>query len=230
MAKPSAGLHTPRTSSLRPSSSSAAAAARSSVGSSSAASKLPVPRDLASSAKVVAKCLDYDDESTLHASAACTLPLDAVPEGLAVQEDDLAPLLDLPDPEVSGDSSIISAAPNDAVTTSAESCVTEVVADSTADSDAPLPEQINFVLAELHAASGLSPRSKRLVAALAEAAVAELTPTATARRLRRAAFWGKVRVAVLAATVATVATVDVALAAYLYTRRANDRYHVLTPT
>uniref|UniRef100_A0A0A8YIP4 Uncharacterized protein n=1 Tax=Arundo donax TaxID=35708 RepID=A0A0A8YIP4_ARUDO len=32
------------------------------------------------------------------------------------------------------------------------------------------------------------------------------------------------RVAVLAATV------DIALAAYLYTRRVNDRYHVLTPT
>jgi len=104
-------------------------------------------------------------------------------------------------------------------------------ADSTADSDAPLPEQIKFVMSELHAATGLSPRSKRLLTALAEAANAELTPTTTtARRLRRATFWGKVRVAVLAATVTTVAAIDVALAAYLYARRINDRYHVMPPT
>ena len=104
-------------------------------------------------------------------------------------------------------------------------------ADSTADSDASLPEQIKFVMSELHAATGLSPRSKRLLTALAEAANAELTPTATtARRLRRATFWGKVRVAVLAATVTTVAAIDVALAAYLYARRVNDRYHVMPPT
>jgi hypothetical protein len=56
-------------------------------------------------------------------------------------------------------------------------------ADSTADSEAPLPEQISLVLSELHGASGLSPRSKRLLAALAEAATAELTPSATASRL-----------------------------------------------
>jgi hypothetical protein len=103
-------------------------------------------------------------------------------------------------------------------------------ADSTADSEAPLPEQISLVLSELHGASGLSPRSKRLLAALAEAATAELTPSATATRLRRAAFWGKVRVAVLAATVAAVAVADVALAAYLYARRANDRFNVMPPT
>ncbi|TVU27627.1 hypothetical protein EJB05_19122, partial [Eragrostis curvula] len=236
MAKPSAGFHTPRPSSIR-SSSSSTPAARSSVGSSSssstavAAAKLPVaasvPRDLAS--KVVAKCLDYDDDDfTLPADS--MLPPDAVPE-----EDDLAPLLDLPDPEVSTNASsitVISAASGDLATASADSCVSEVAApaDSTADSDAPLPEQINLVLSELHAASGLSPRSKRLLAALAEAATAELTPTATARRLRRAAFWGKVRVAVLAVTVATVAAVDVALAAYLYASRVGDRYHVLPPT
>lgn len=105
-------------------------------------------------------------------------------------------------------------------------------ADSTADSDATLPvqDQMNLVMSELHAAAGLSPRSKRLLTALAEAASAELTPMATARRIRRAAFWGKVRVAVLAATVTTVAAIDVALAAYLYARRVNDGYHVMPPT
>ena len=97
---------------------------------------------------------------------------------------------------------------------------------TTADGNAPLPEQINHVLAELHAC-GLSPRSKRLLVALAEAAAFELAPAASSRR---AAFWGKVRVGVLTATLAAVATVDVALAAYLYARRVNDRYHVLPPT
>ena len=95
---------------------------------------------------------------------------------------------------------------------------------------APLPVEIRVVLAELHGASGLSPRSKRLLAALIEAAAFELAPSATAHRLRRAAFWGKVRVAVLAGTLAAVVAVDMALAAYLYARRANDRYHVLPPT
>lgn len=51
MAKPSAGFHTPRPTSLR-----SASAARSSVGSSSSAPKLPaptaIPRDLSSHAKV----------------------------------------------------------------------------------------------------------------------------------------------------------------------------------
>ncbi|KAK3159530.1 hypothetical protein QOZ80_2AG0151210 [Eleusine coracana subsp. coracana] len=215
MAKLSAGFHTPRPSSLR---SSATPTARSSVGSSSSSSatKLPViPRDLAS--KGVAKCLDYDDDFTLPA-AASTLSPDAVTE-----DDDLVPLLDLPDPEVYVN----------APTISDHSCVSEVAAapaDSTADTEAPLPEQISLVLSELHAARGMSPRSKRLLAALAEAATAELTPTVTSRRLRRAAFWGKVRIAVLAATVATVAAVDVALAAYLYARHVNDRYHVMPPT
>ena len=94
----------------------------------------------------------------------------------------------------------------------------------------PLPVEIRVVLAELHGASGLSPRSKRLLAALTEAAAFEIAPSATAHRLRRAAFWGKVRVAVLAGTLAAVVAVDMALAAYLYARRANDRYHVLPPT
>lgn len=225
MTKPTAGFQTPRPSSLR---SSSTAGARSAAAKLAVASA--VPRDLASSTKVVRKCLDYDGDSTLPASAAPTPPLDDV------LENDLAPLLDLPDPEVSGDSSsssVIFAAPDDAVIASADSSVTEVAApaDSTADSDAPLPEQIKFVMSELHAATGLSPRSKRLLTALAEAANAELTPTTTtARRLRRATFWGKVRVAVLAATVTTVAAIDVALAAYLYARRINDRYHVMPPT
>ncbi|RLN08906.1 uncharacterized protein C2845_PM11G21230 [Panicum miliaceum] len=244
MAKPSTGLHTPRPSALRSSSSSSCPTTRSSVGSTSsssaaAASKLPVPaatpRDFASNAKVVAKCLAYgDDDITLAAAAAAaaaaTLSPDSVTEGaLAAQEDDLGPLLDLPDPDVSVDTSAV---PDDALTASADSCVTEVpaLADSIIDSEALLPVEISVVLAELYGASGLSPRSKRLLAALTEAAAFELAPSATARRLRRAAFWGKVRVAVLAGTLAAVVAVDMALAAYLYARHVNDRYHVLPPT
>ncbi|CAN6238981.1 unnamed protein product [Urochloa humidicola] len=239
MAKPSAGLHTPRPSALR--SSSSCPSTRSSVGStpssSAAGSKLPVvaaaaPRDFASNAKVVAKCLAYDDDDITLTAAAALSP-DAVPDGrLVAQEDDLAPLLELPDPDISGDTSVISAAPDDALKASADSCVTEVpaLADSTRDTEAPLPEEINVVLAELHGDSNLSPRSKRLLAALAEAAAFELAPSATAGRLRRDAFWGKVRVAVLAGTLAAVVAVDVALAGYLYARRASDRYHVLIPT
>ncbi|OEL29601.1 hypothetical protein BAE44_0009376 [Dichanthelium oligosanthes] len=240
MAKPSTGLHTPRPSALR---SSSCPATRSFVGSTpsssaAAASKLPVaaatPRDLASNAKVVAKCLAYDDgdDVTLAAAASTPSPGSVAEEVLDAQGDDLAPLLELPDPDISGDSSSISAAPDDALTASADSCVTEMPAraDSTTVSESPLPEEIDVVLAELHGASGLSPRSKRLLAALAEVTAFELAPSATARRLRRAAFWGKVRVAVLAGTLAAVVAVDVALAAYLYARRANDGYHVLTPT
>lgn len=236
MAKPSAGFHTPRPTSLR-----SASAARSSVGSSSSAPKLPaptaIPRDLSSHAKrVVAKCLAYDDNFTFPA-AASTLPPEGVPEGLAAPEDDLATLLELPDPDpdVAGDASsstVISAAPDDAVVASADSGLTEVAAptDSTADSEEPLPEYIELVLAELQGADGLSPRSKRLIAALAEVAAAELTPTATSRRLRRAAFWGKVRVGILAATVAAVAAIDIALAVALIGRGRNDHYHTLPPT
>jgi hypothetical protein len=112
-------------------------------------------------------------------------------------------------------------------------------ADSATDTeaDAALPEDISHALAELRGAGGLSPRSKRLLTALAEAAALELdAPVAaaatTAQRLwlRRAGFWGKVRVAVLAATLAAVAVADVALAAYLYARRAKERYgHALLP-
>ncbi|CAO2040131.1 unnamed protein product [Urochloa humidicola] len=230
MAKPSAGLHTPRPSALR--SSSTCPSTRSSVGSASSSSKLAaVPRDFASNAKVVAKCLAYDDDDdiTLAATAAAAaLSPDVVPEGrLVAQEDDLAPL-ELPDPDISEDTSVISAAPDDALKASAAEV--PALADSTHDSGALLPEEINVVLAELHGASNLSPRSKRLLAALAEAASFELAPSATAGRLRRAAFWGKVRVAVLAGTLAAVMAVDVALAGYLYARRASDRYHVLPPT
>ncbi|CAN6245548.1 unnamed protein product [Urochloa humidicola] len=240
MAKPSAGLHTPRPSALR--SSSSCPTTRSSVvstpsSSAAAGSKLAAaPRDFASNAKVVAKCLAYDDDDDITlaaAAAAAALSPDGAPEGrLVAQEDDLAPLLELPDPDISEDTSVISSAPDDALKASADSCVTEVpaLADSTHDSGAPLPEEINVVLAELHGASNLSPRSKRLLSALAEAAAFELAPSATAGRLRRAAFWGKVRVAVLAGTLAAVVAVDVALAGYLYARRASDRYHVLPPT
>ena len=93
--------------------------------------------------------------------------------------------------------------------------------DTEADADAALPEDISHALAELRGAGGLSPRSKRLLIALAEAAALELaTTTARRLRLRRAGFWGKVRVAVRAAT----------LAAYLYARRANGWYgHALLP-
>ena len=79
------------------------------------------------------------------------------------------------------------------------------------------PEEISHALAR--GAGGLSPRSKRLLAA-----ALELSPAATAAarrlRMRRAGFWGKVRVAVRAAT----------LAAYLYARRANEWYAPLPPT
>ncbi|CAD6241585.1 unnamed protein product [Miscanthus lutarioriparius] len=253
MAKPSAAIHTPRPSALRSSSSSTSSCSvtRSSVGSTSpsaaaAASKLPVAaathRDSASNAKVVAKCLVYDDDYFTLPSAATLAPHpDAVPvDGLAPQEDDLAPLLELPDPDVvSGDTSVVSAAADDALTASADSCVTEVPAradsatDTEADADAALPEDISHALAELRGAGGLSPRSKRLLIALAEAAALELAASAAAAattaqrlRLRRASFWGKVRVAVLAA----VAVADVALAAYLYARRANGWYgHALLP-
>jgi hypothetical protein len=71
-------------------------------------------------------------------------------------------------------------------------------ADSAIDTEpaaAALPEEMNLALAELRDAGGLSPRSKRLLSALAAVAVA-----------------------------------DVTLAAYLYARRANERYgHALLP-
>ena len=85
------------------------------------------------------------------------------------------------------------------------------------EADAALPEDISHALAELRDAGGLSPRSKWLLTALAEAAALELAASAaaaatTARRLRlrRASFWGKVRVAVLA-TLSAMAAADVTL-------------------
>ena len=98
----------------------------------------------------------------------------------------------------------------------------------------PVLTEMELVLAELHGARGLTPRSKRLLAALAETASAELSdnPTATALRIRRAAFCCKVRVGILTATVFSVAAMDVALAVALYSsRRGNALYsHVLPPT
>ncbi|XP_066323914.1 uncharacterized protein [Miscanthus floridulus] len=85
---------------------------------------------------------------------------------------------------------------------------------------AALPEEISHALAELRGAGGLSPRSKRLLAA-----ALELSPAATAAarrlRMRRAGFWGK---GARGATLVAVAAADVALAAYLYARRANEWY------
>jgi hypothetical protein len=83
---------------------------------------------------VVAKCLAYDDDDDdgdITLAAAAALSPDAVPEGgrLVAQEEDLAPLLELPDPDVSGDTSAISAAAptdDDALIASADSCCTEV--------------------------------------------------------------------------------------------------------
>jgi hypothetical protein len=98
------------------------------------------------------------------------------------------------------------------------------------EEEEPLPDQISLALAELRGGRGLSPRSKRLVAALVEAAAAELRPNAATLRLRRAAFWGKVRVWILAATVATVFAIDVVLAVALVSRRGNDLYDALPPT
>ena len=82
---------------------------------------------------MVAKCLVYDDDYFTLPSAAAPAP-DAVPEdGLASQGDDLAPLLELPNPDVvSGETSstsVVSAAVDDALTASADSCVTEVGGD-----------------------------------------------------------------------------------------------------
>ena len=84
--------------------------------------------------QVAAKCLIYDDDDyfTLPSAAAAPAPVPA--DGLATQEDDLAPLLELPDPDVvSGDTSstsVVSAAADDALTASADSCVTEVGGDN----------------------------------------------------------------------------------------------------
>uniref|UniRef100_A0A0E0K745 Uncharacterized protein n=1 Tax=Oryza punctata TaxID=4537 RepID=A0A0E0K745_ORYPU len=215
MAKPSpAAVHTPRPASFRSSTTRA----------SSSTTRPPLPAAAAatnSKGQGVAKCLAFDGDFTF-------------PDALA---DDLAPLLDLPDPADSSSSTttaLISAAPDpdDAVTASADSALTEVVTAMVEEEEEeePLPDQISLALAELRGGRGLSPRSKRLVAALVEAAAAEVYPTATTLRLRRAAFWGKVRVWILAATVATVFAIDVALAVSLISRGGYDLYDALPPT
>uniref|UniRef100_A0A0D9VMZ0 Uncharacterized protein n=1 Tax=Leersia perrieri TaxID=77586 RepID=A0A0D9VMZ0_9ORYZ len=183
----------------------------------SSASKPPLPRaaDVSSSssatttAKGVAKRLAYDDDDL------------AFPD---------APLLDLPDPADSI-TTLISAAPEDA---SDSSALTEVAAAPADPSemvvkvDEPLPEQITLALAELHAGRGLSPASNRLVTALVDAVATELSSTATAVRLRRALFWRKVRIGIVATTLAAVAAIDVALAVALLSFRRTD--HQLPPT
>jgi hypothetical protein len=109
-------------------------------------------------------------------------------------------------------------------------------ADSTAavavaDAEGPVLTGMELVLAELRHARGLTPRSKRLLAALAEAASAELShdPTAAALRTRRAAFWSKVRVGILAAAVFSVAAMDVALAVALYGASRGSHHHLVLP-
>lgn len=68
---------------------------------------------------MVAKCLAYDDDYVTLSAA--TLSPDAA------LEDDLEPLLELPDPDEASSTSVISAAPHgDALPASADSCVTEV--------------------------------------------------------------------------------------------------------
>ncbi|CAM0943219.1 unnamed protein product [Alopecurus aequalis] len=211
-----------------------ASANRSSVGSSSSASAtdLPAPaaRDVLSIAKEVGKRLAYDDDADDDPAAALQ------PEIIL---DDLAPLLELPDPDdASSSTTVLSAsAAADATNASADSTLTQVAAPAVivdADTEGPLLTEMELVLAELRGARGLTPRSKRLLAALAETASAELSynPSAAALRMRRAAFWRKVRVGILAATVFSVAAIDAALAfAFFAARHANGRYsHVLPPT
>uniref|UniRef100_A0ACD5ZHS7 Uncharacterized protein n=1 Tax=Avena sativa TaxID=4498 RepID=A0ACD5ZHS7_AVESA len=190
--------------------------------------------------QVVGKRLAYedDDDYAFPTAASGTKQLDLAPEGLP----DLAPLLDLPDPDdaSSSSSTVISAAAADAATATADSTLTQVAAPAdsaaatAADADGPVLTEMELVLAELHGARGLTPRSKRLLAALAETVSAELSysPTAAALSIRRAAFWRKVRVGILAATVFSVAAMDVALAVALYgARRGNGlQGNVLPPT
>lgn len=77
---------------------------------------------------VVAKCLVYDDDYfTLPSTAAAAAAAAPHPDdGLATQEDDLTPLLELPGPGDTSSTSVVSAAPDDPLTASADSCITEV--------------------------------------------------------------------------------------------------------
>lgn len=95
-----------------------------------------------------------------------------------------------------------------------------------ADVEGPVLTEMELVLAELRGASGLSARSRRLLAALAEAAADELD----ALRTRRAAFWRNVRVGVLAATVFSVAAIDAVLVAALLGAPRGSGRHALPPT
>ncbi|XP_048536986.1 uncharacterized protein LOC125515531 isoform X1 [Triticum urartu] len=259
MAKPHGGaVHTPR-----PRSSSGAKAVtattpanRSSVGSSSSA---PPARDLA---KEAGKLLTYDDDDA--ASAAQQQPDPALPEGLAVA--DLAPPLDLPDPDDDASSStVVSVPPHDAIPAPDRSALAQVraLARFPADSASPSVEnsvraailgsdssdlersrapgvarpadpdatatvltEMGLVLAELRGARGLSARSRCLLTALAEAAADELDPL----RTRHAAFWRKLRVGVLAATVFSVAAMDAVLLAALLGGPRGSGSHALPPT
>ncbi|VAI51736.1 unnamed protein product [Triticum turgidum subsp. durum] len=217
MAKPHGGaVHTPR-----PRSSSGAKAVtattpanRSSVGSSSSA---PPARDLA---KEAGKLLTYDDDDA--ASAAQQQPDPALPEGLAVA--DLAPPLDLPDPDDDASSStVVSVPPHDAIPAPA---LTQVARPADPDATATVLTEMELVLAELRGARGLSARSRCLLTALAEAAAAELDPL----RTRRAAFWRKLRVGVLAATVFSVAAMDAVLLAALLGGPRGNGSHAPPPT
>ncbi|KAM3245355.1 hypothetical protein ACQJBY_056594 [Aegilops geniculata] len=226
MAKPHAGaVSTPRP---RSSSGAKAAAAttpanRSSVGSSSSA---PPARDLAPLAKEAGKLLTYDDVDA--ASAAQQQPDPAPPEGLAVA--DLAPPLGLPDPDddAASSSTVVPAPPRDAVPAPARSALAQVArpADATGAEGPTVLTEMELVLAELRGARGLSARSRCLLTALAEAAADEVDPL----RTRRAAFWRKLRVGVLAATVFSVAAIDVALAAALLGGPRGSGRHALPPT
>uniref|UniRef100_A0A453Q447 Uncharacterized protein n=1 Tax=Aegilops tauschii subsp. strangulata TaxID=200361 RepID=A0A453Q447_AEGTS len=99
-------------------------------------------------------------------------------------------------------------------------------ADATAAEGPTILTEMELVLAELRGARGLSARSRCLLTVLAEAAADELDPL----RTRRAAFWRKLRVGVLAATVFSVAAIDVALAAALMGGPGGSGRHALPPT
>ncbi|VAI63338.1 unnamed protein product [Triticum turgidum subsp. durum] len=247
MAKPQGGaVSTPRPRSSSGAKAAAAAttpANRSSVGSSSSAPPAPL-------AKEAGKLLTYDDDDA--ASAAQQQPDPALPEGLAVADlappldlpdpalpeglaaADLAPPLDLPDPDdaASSSSTVVPAPPRDAVPAPDRSALAQVARPADAnDTDADAEgytvlRELEVVLAELRGASGLSARSRRLLAALAEAAADELDVL----RTRRAAFWRKLRVGVLAATVFSVAAMDAVLLAALLGGPRGSGSHALPPT
>ncbi|KAM3223492.1 hypothetical protein ACQJBY_057070 [Aegilops geniculata] len=225
MAKPHAGaVSTPRPRSSSGAKAAAAAtttaANRSSVGSSSSA---PPARDLASLAKEAGKLLTYDDDDAASAAQ-------QQPEGLDVA--DLAPPLDLPGPDDddASSSTVVPTPPRDAVPAPARSALAQVAppadATATAAEGPTILTELELVLAELRGARGLSARSRCLLTALAEAAADELDPL----RTRRAAFWRKLRVGVLAATVFSVAAIDVALAAALLGAPRGSGRHALPPT